>query len=117
MRSTWFSHGSAGGVNLGNFWLSDLNIDAYAGDLVGWGDALRSEGDLLFYGCNLAGGSEGRALIESLRELTGADVAASIDNTGHEIFGGDWELEYAAGQIETDVAFHHRRTTELGVIC
>ncbi len=39
-----------------------------------------------------------------MAELTGADVAASDDRTGHESLGGDWDLEYTAGDIEAEVA-------------
>ena len=59
----------------------------------------------MFYGCDLAASEDGQTLVESLSTLTGADVAASTDDTGHAIFGADWELEYTAGQIETSVAF------------
>jgi hypothetical protein len=61
--------------------------------------------DILFYGCDFAGSHDGKLLIESLSALTGADVAASIDDTGHAIFGGDWDLEYKAGEIQSSVAF------------
>lgn len=30
------SHGSAGRVNLGNLWLSDVNVDGYAGQIAEW---------------------------------------------------------------------------------
>ena len=40
------------------------------------------DADLLLYGCDLAASSEGKALIERLASLTGADVAASSDATG-----------------------------------
>ncbi|MCP3937977.1 MAG: DUF4347 domain-containing protein, partial [Actinomycetia bacterium] len=60
---------------------------------------------LLFYGCELAGGESGGAFVDSLSGLTGADVAASTDDTGHAILGGDWDLEHRAGQIETGSAF------------
>ncbi|MFG0267279.1 MAG: cadherin domain-containing protein, partial [Rhodopirellula sp. JB055] len=35
--------------------------------------------------------------------LTGADVAASDDDTGHARYGADWDLEYATGVIESDI--------------
>ena len=44
-------------------------------------------------------------LLESLQARTGADVAASTNNTGHAVLGADWILEYATGSIETSVAF------------
>ena len=53
----------------------------------------------VFYGCNLAGSADGIELLESLEAITGADLAASDDLTGHESFGGDWDLEYRSGDI------------------
>ena len=32
-------------------------------------------------------------------------MAASTDDTGHALFGGDWDFEYSSGAIETGVAF------------
>ncbi|MFV1965127.1 MAG: DUF4347 domain-containing protein [Pirellulaceae bacterium] len=99
------SHGTSGSVKLGSEWLDVNNVNNHAGQIAQWADALTSDADLLFYGCDLAASHEGQMLVESLSALTGADVAASTDGTGHAIFGGDWELEYASGQIETNVAF------------
>lgn len=99
------SHGKAGAVKLGNVWLRTGNLAGYAGDLALWERGLTSEADLLFYGCNLAGHAEGQALVDAVSELTGADAAASDDDTGHASRGGDWALEYAKGDIETPLAF------------
>ena len=41
--------------------------------------------------------------MRQLAELTGADVAASDDLTGHASLGGDWELESHIGLINTEV--------------
>ncbi len=43
--------------------------------------------------------------MESLASVTGADVAASDDETGHVALGGDWDLEYEAGDVGADIAF------------
>ncbi|MEZ6058705.1 MAG: DUF4347 domain-containing protein, partial [Planctomycetaceae bacterium] len=94
------SHGEAGTVQLGNTWLTQQNITAYAGQIAQWGNAFTTEGDLLFYGCNLAASSDGRQLLTDIATLTGADVAASDDITGHADLGGDWELEYRHGEVE-----------------
>ena len=102
------SHGSDGQVKLGNTILSSASIDGYASDLVGWRDHLAENADILFYGCNLSETEEGRQLVEGIAELSGADVAASDDLTGHEDLGGDWILEFrAVGRLRsnTDVAF------------
>lgn len=99
------SHGTSGAVKLGDTWLRADSLDGYAGQIAGWQDALKSDADLLLYGCNLAESNDGRLLLESLGSLTGADVAASTDETGHAILGGDWELEFEAGSVESAVPF------------
>ncbi len=99
------SHGSDQGVQIGNTWLGNDNLDAYAREITRWADALVADADLLFYGCNLAGGGQGRTLLDAIGTLTGADVAASTDDTGYAGRGGDWELEYADGAIETGIVF------------
>ncbi len=72
---------------------------------MGWQEALSDDADLLFYGCDLAAHGDGEHFLESLAALTGADIAASDDLTGHADLGGDWDLEYSSGTIETGVAF------------
>ncbi|MGE0607077.1 MAG: DUF4347 domain-containing protein, partial [Pirellulales bacterium] len=99
------SHATDGAVSLGSIRLSLDNLGGYAGQLVGWRDHLTFDADILFYGCDLAAHEDGQTFIESLAELTGADVAASTDATGHESLGGNWFLEYAVGQIDAGVAF------------
>ena len=88
------SHGNGQGIKLGDSWLNLDSAGGYAGDIAAWGSSLDVDADLLIYGCDLAGTTDGRALIDSIAALTDADVAASDDDTGHESLGGDWELEY-----------------------
>ncbi len=99
------SHGTEGAVKLGDEWLGLNNLDRYAGSIARWGTVFNADADVLFYGCELAGTANGEALVEVIAELTGADVAASTDDTGHESLGGDWELEFHDGAIETQLAF------------
>jgi hypothetical protein len=73
----------------------------YADTLSGISDALAENADLLIYGCDFAAGETGAAAAEAFAAATGADVAASTDATGHALRGGDWELEYSTGRIET----------------
>ncbi|MEQ1851878.1 MAG: DUF2341 domain-containing protein, partial [Chthoniobacteraceae bacterium] len=94
------AHGIDGGLSLGNAWLTSGNIADFADSIAAWKAALSDNADLLLYGCDIAGGENGRALLGSLGALTGADVAASTDETGHSSLGADWELEYALGAIE-----------------
>jgi len=99
------THGTDRSVKLGGTWLQDTDLDTYSDAISDWGNALAVDADLIFYGCNLAGGDRGRELLETIGELTDADVAASTDDTGHTLLGGDWELEYKAGSIETGVVY------------
>ena len=94
------SHGDEGAVRLGDVWLTADTLEAAAGGIAGWGSAFTADGDLLIYGCDLAGGAGGVELLDSLATLTGADVAASDDPTGHASRGGDWVLEYRNGEIQ-----------------
>jgi hypothetical protein len=97
------SHGSEGAAQLGNAWLTNDSLSTYEDAIESWGTALSEEADLLFYGCDLAGGESGEALVGSIAKLTGADVAASDDLTGAAVLGGDWELEVATGRVETSL--------------
>ena len=82
------SHGTDGAVKLGGSWLRIGSLDGYAGTIAGWGSSIDTAGDILFYGCDLASSSRGQTLVESVAALTGADVAASTDDTGHALLGG-----------------------------
>ena len=100
----FISHGEAGSVSLGNATLDFDSLLNNAGAISRWGNALTDDGDLLIYGCNLAASDEGKNLVNALARLTDADVAASDDLTGNAARGGDWELEYQRGDIESGVA-------------
>jgi hypothetical protein len=95
------SHGEAGALEIGATHLdfSTLLIDATS--VSGWRLALNDGADLMLYGCDLAASSDGRALVDALSRLTGADVAASVDTTGSASVGGDWVLEYTTGAIQS----------------
>ena len=101
----FITHGTDGQVNLGNIWLNSATLQQNSAAVTGWGDSLSETGDILFYGCNIAADSVGQGLLNSIADLTGADVAASDDLTGSARSGGDWVLEFSKGAIDTDVAF------------
>jgi hypothetical protein len=92
-------------VQLGSTTLSLENLDTYRSAINAWQHSLSADADLLFYGCNLAATADGRELMNQIAAESGSDVAASDDNTGHAALGGDWDLEYSVGSIETNVAF------------
>ena len=97
------SHGSDGAVDLGATDLDGESLGHYAEQLESWANAFSEQGDILIYGCNLAASVEGQSLVNRLADITGADVAASDDLTGHTTLGGDWDLEYQAGSVEASV--------------
>jgi hypothetical protein len=99
------SHGTDAGIQLGGTWLTNESLGSRASDVALWRNSLSENADLLLYGCNLAGSHEGKALVEELAALTGADVAASVDTTGATTLGGDWDFEHRTGSVETEVAF------------
>ena len=99
------SHGRAGEFKLGSTIYNSSNIANYKGDLEDWQDSLSEEADVLFYGCNIAENSSGTALLEQFSQFTQADVAASDDLTGSSVKGGDWDLEYQFGDIESGIGF------------
>ena len=106
------SHGSDGSLALGNSRLNAYNLESYRDALKSWQAALTEGADLLIYGCGFAGSAQGREMVETLSALTGADVAASTDKTGISERGGDWELEFNVGEIETDIRDPRRGTEQ-----
>jgi len=99
------THGAPAAVKLGANWITHDQLENYRSQLESWSNALTSEADLLFYGCEVGMGERGQAFLTQWNEYTGADVAASIDNTGHERFQGNWNLELVVGSVESDIAF------------
>ena len=76
------SHGSTGTLYLGSAVLNSDNMGSYQTQLQAIGASLTDTGDILLYGCNVAQGDVGRSFVNSLAQITGADVAASTDLTG-----------------------------------
>jgi uncharacterized delta-60 repeat protein len=106
------THGTDRAVKLGATWV-DTAMLAGNRDLVAeWGGALAPDGDLLFYGCDLAGSVVGRDLLAAFSQTTGADLAASTNATGNATRSGDWLLEYQLGTVASTLPFS-RGLTEM----
>jgi Domain of unknown function (DUF4347)/NPCBM/NEW2 domain/Glucose / Sorbosone dehydrogenase/FG-GAP-like repeat/Calx-beta domain len=99
------SHGNVSEVQLGDGLLNDKSLPQYSNQLQQWKSSLAQDADILFYGCGIAAGEFGKAFIDRVSQLTDADVAASTDTTGNSAKGGNWNLEYATGTIETITPF------------
>ena len=92
-------HGSVGAAELGSVTLSEANLAEYADELGIIGAALSESGDILLYGCNVAGADQGEAFINQIASITNADIAASDDVTGQS---GDWDLEVSSGLVKAE---------------
>ncbi|MDC3086377.1 Ig-like domain-containing protein [Pelagibacteraceae bacterium] len=92
-------HGSVGQIAFGTAVLNNDTLNTYENILQEIGTSLSENGDILFYGCNVAADQSGEILIKQIADITDADVAASDDITGK---GGDWDLEKHTGIIETE---------------
>jgi hypothetical protein len=99
------SHGNTGEIQLGKNSLNANSLSQHASELQQWNKSLAAGADILLYGCYVAAGAAGQTFIQDLSSLTGADVAASSNLTGNAAQGGDWQLEYATGKIETATPF------------
>jgi glucose/arabinose dehydrogenase len=99
------AHGGAAELQLGNASLSSRSLQKYSQELQQWKSSLSPQADILFYACNVAEGEAGQAFVKDLSNLTGADIVASTDLTGDAAQGGDWDLEYSTGEIETTTPF------------
>ncbi|MCA9034040.1 MAG: DUF2341 domain-containing protein, partial [Planctomycetaceae bacterium] len=95
------THGTDAEISLGATVLNSRSLPQHTAELLAWQHSLTSGADLLLYGCDVAESPEGRDFIDQLRLLTGADIAASTDDTGQQSLGGDWHLEYQQGYIQT----------------
>jgi fimbrial isopeptide formation D2 family protein/uncharacterized repeat protein (TIGR01451 family) len=99
-----FTHGDANGFRLGDTTIAADTIEQSADDFSAWKGHLSSDADILFYGCNLAETAQGRALLNTISTLTSADISASNDLTGASNLGGDWDLEFNIGTINSALA-------------
>ena len=93
------SHGDDGVLLLGNSPLFNGNLANYSAEFQVISQALNADGDILLYGCDVGAGTEGQAFLAALATATGADIAASTDDTGSIATGGNWNLEIATGAI------------------
>ncbi len=96
------SYGNEGTISLGSAILNETNLATRTTDLTTLGNALTEDGDILFYGCNIAAGLDGATFIGRLASLTGADIAASDNLTGPSTQGADWVLEKSHGIVTAD---------------
>ena len=109
------SHGSEYGLLFGESLITAEIIEEYREQLATWQASLSANADIFLFGCNIAAG-ENPIFVTRFAEITGADVAASVNLTGDKSLGGDWELEYATGAIEVRPIFSFENVSYTGVL-
>jgi hypothetical protein len=95
------SHGSDGRLELGAAGLDNTVINREAARIADWSLHLTDSADIRLYGCEFAHSATGLQAMHSLASLTGADIAASSDNTGNQTLKGNWALEASTGQQDS----------------
>ncbi|MFM7561565.1 MAG: choice-of-anchor C family protein, partial [Planctomycetota bacterium] len=111
-----FTHGRSGEIQLGNFWLGQSTLEQAASSLQLWKVGLSDEADLLVYGCRVAADDVAQSWLVNLAGLLQVDLAASTDLTGSAVRGGDWDLEFTLGQLETKSGFSSGTGADLDIL-
>ncbi len=96
------AEGNKAELHLGNSFLNQDSINGtYADSWRKISESLSADADILIYGCNFGQDEAGQKAMQTIANLTGADIAASANRTGHALESADWTLEANLGLIET----------------
>ncbi|MEN9864995.1 MAG: hypothetical protein RL748_585, partial [Pseudomonadota bacterium] len=106
------SHGDDGVLLLGTGVLHNGDLANYQSELHQIGAALKPDGEILLFGCNVGAGTVGRSFIDGLALATGAVIGASTDNTGIASRGGNWDLEISTGTLSTTPIFDTQKIAD-----
>ncbi|MEL7355510.1 MAG: DUF4347 domain-containing protein, partial [Cyanobacteria bacterium J06560_6] len=98
------SHGTPGSLHLGSTQLNLKTLGQSADALSTWAALLQGK-DILLYGCQIAKGVMGHLFLQQLRQLTGANVAASTERVGQVNGQPNWTLDTQIGEVQTNVIF------------
>lgn len=99
----FITHGTDRALKFGSTWIDVGSLASQQSDFEQWRNVLSPNADLLFYGCDLSSSESGRSILGSIALWADADVAGSDDATGQKSLGGDWDLEYAIGDIDSEI--------------
>ena len=99
------SHGTAGEIIIGDKPYGVTQLDGVSVELATWQNHMNTNADILLYGCDIASGDSGTALVNALHVLTQENISASSDTTGASDLGGNWVLESHTGDFQTASVF------------
>ena len=105
-------HGQAGSLSLAGQTIDLATLQARSVEVATWASHLTADADILLYGCSVASTADGRAFVNTLATLTGADVAASTDPTGA---GANLTLEYTTGPVADHLQASPQAWTKSGL--
>jgi hypothetical protein len=88
-------HGEDGVIDIGTDHISEANLAKFISSFQTLGANLTENAQIQFFGCSIAAGENGKALITDIATYTHATVFASTDDTGGGQ-GNDWVLEYSS---------------------
>jgi hypothetical protein len=87
------AHGCAGEIRFAAGAFTIDTLDRYTNELTYIVSALRPDGDLRLWSCNIAQGEKGGRFIEAFARRTGANVAGATGLVGSVALGGEWRVE------------------------
>ncbi len=99
------SHGSEAQVQVGGILLDTADLSKYGAELARIGAEMSPGGQLLLYGCDVAEGGDGHALVQQIAALSHLNVAAATGLVGAASLGGNWTLDYEVGHARAPVIF------------
>lgn len=99
------SHGHPAAIVVGNTSLTPATMDTYRPALQSWRTALTKTAEIFLYGCRVAKGVTGEQFVRQLSATVQASMAAAIDLSGAKALGGNWDLAFRCGQINTPLIF------------
>ncbi|HBA72930.1 MAG TPA: hypothetical protein DCZ63_12300, partial [Geobacter sp.] len=111
------SHGAPGKVFLGSGMLSAESLEKYDRQMKVIANSLGKDGEILFYGCDIAKGATGSSFVQKIASFTRGNISASIDATGSALLGGNWILEESNGKSAAKtILSNNARDTYRGVL-
>ncbi|MCG8412927.1 MAG: DUF4347 domain-containing protein, partial [Pseudomonadales bacterium] len=106
------SHATGGEFELGTSLVDFAALENRPEVLLALDQAMQDGADLLLYGCDIAESGDETDLLQLISAQANIDVAASLDDTGPRILGGDWDLEIKIGSVESDSPFSDLATKD-----
>ncbi|MDP2754664.1 MAG: DUF4347 domain-containing protein, partial [Nitrospirota bacterium] len=111
------SHGAPGKVFLGSGVLSAESLEKYDRQMNVIANSLGRDGEILFYGCDIAKGATGSSFVQKIASFTRANISASSDATGSALLGGNWILEESDGKSAAKtILSNNARDTYKGIL-